>query len=80
VGKPTQIPPPGFDKLTVSQKIDYVQFLWDSIAADADAVPVPAWHKRVLDHRMKSRRAGRPQSWGQVRRQIESTVRRRRAR
>ena len=29
------MPPPGFDDLPVDQKIDYVQSLWDRIAANA---------------------------------------------
>ena len=34
-------PPPGFDDLSVEEKIDYVQSLWERIAARPDQVPVP---------------------------------------
>jgi len=30
------MPPPGFDELPVDDKIDYVQLLWDRIAARPD--------------------------------------------
>ena len=31
--KPVPLPPPGFDDLSVDEKIDYLQSLWDRIAA-----------------------------------------------
>jgi len=33
--KPVPLPPPGFDDLSVDEKIDYLQSLWDRIAAIA---------------------------------------------
>jgi hypothetical protein len=71
------IPPPGFKALPVEKKIEYVQKLWGIIAADPDRVPVPAWHKKILDERMKSPSTRRAQPWAQVRREIESALRRR---
>lgn len=35
----------GFDNLTVEEKLDYVESLWDRIAARPEAVAVPDWHK-----------------------------------
>ena len=46
------IPPPGFDELSLEEKIDYVQSLWDRIAVDADTVPLTDWQKKVLDRRL----------------------------
>jgi len=42
------------------------------------AIPVPAWHKKILDERMKSPSNCRAQPWAQVRREIETALRRRR--
>jgi hypothetical protein len=42
------LPPAGFDDLPVEDQIDYVQSLWDRIAANLDQVPVPEWHRGVL--------------------------------
>jgi Domain of unknown function (DUF4331) len=39
--KPVPLPPPGFDELSVDEKIDYLQSLWDRIAATPKTVPVP---------------------------------------
>lgn len=46
------IPPPGFDDLDVDQQIEYVQALWDRIAAKETAIPVPEWHREILDERL----------------------------
>jgi putative addiction module component (TIGR02574 family) len=51
------IPPPGFDDLTVEERLDYVQSLWDRIFARPDEIPVPDWHQRILDDRMAAHRA-----------------------
>ena len=46
------IPPPGFDDLSVDEKIDYVESLWDRIAATPETVPVPDWHREIIDERL----------------------------
>lgn len=46
------IPPPGFDTLSVEEQIDYVQSLWDHIAARPETVPVPEWHREVIAERL----------------------------
>ena len=33
MANPVPLPPPGFDDLSVDEKIDYLQSLWDRIAA-----------------------------------------------
>ena len=60
--------PPGFDDLDVVDQIEYVQALWDRIAAKEDVVPVPDWHRDILDERLADLEAnpdaGRP--WEEV--------------
>ena len=51
--KPVPLPPPGFDELSVDEKIDYLQSLWDRIAATPQTIPVPDWHREILDERLK---------------------------
>lgn len=48
------VPPPGFEALSLEEQIDYVQSLWDHIAARPDEVPVPDWHRQVLAERLAS--------------------------
>lgn len=63
-----QAPPPGFDDLTVHEQIEYVQALWERIAARGDEVPVPEWHKAELDRRLAEYEAAPDagRSWEQV--------------
>ena len=39
MAKPLPLPPPGFDELSVDEKIDYLQSLWGRIAATPNTVP-----------------------------------------
>jgi putative addiction module component (TIGR02574 family) len=47
-----RVPPPGFDELEIGEQIEYVQALWNRIAAKEDVVPVPDWHREILDDRL----------------------------
>jgi putative addiction module component (TIGR02574 family) len=51
--KPVPLPPPGFDELSVDEKIDYLQSLWDRIAVSPETIPVPDWHREVIDERLQ---------------------------
>jgi putative addiction module component (TIGR02574 family) len=39
-------------RLPVAERLELVEQIWDSIAADASQVPVPDWHKAELDRRL----------------------------
>lgn len=69
--------PPGFDELSVDERIDFLQFLWDRIAATPDQVPVPDWHRRIIRERVEAYRTnptdGRP--WADVRTENEAKLR-----
>ncbi len=70
-------PPPGFDELSVDEKVDYVQSLWDRITAKPETVGVPDWHLEVIDERLKESRAkpvtGR--SWDELREELRAKLR-----
>lgn len=68
------IPPPGFDRLSVDEQIDYVQSLWDRIAASSDRVPVLDWHRQVIEERLADHEANPDDvvSWDEVRSAIEA--------
>ena len=63
-------PPPGFDDLPVEDQIDYVQSLWDRIAAHPDRVPVPPWHLDELRRRERTDESAETSTWGEVRERI----------
>lgn len=51
-----QMPPPGFADLSIDDKLEYVQALWDHVTARPEDVPVPAWHREIIEARMESHR------------------------
>lgn len=68
------LPPPGFDALSVEEKLDYLQSLWDRIAASPESIPVPDWHRDILDERLKDLEVN-PEagdSWDVVRERLRS--------
>jgi putative addiction module component (TIGR02574 family) len=34
-------------------RFDYLQSLWDRIAATPETLPVPDWHREIIDERVK---------------------------
>lgn len=71
-------PPPGFDELSVEEKLDYVESLWDRIAAKPETVPVPAWHLEVIDERLgQAAKPGDGRSWDELREELRATLQRR---
>lgn len=50
---PVPLPPPGFDDPSVEEKLDYLQSLWDRIAASPESIPVSNWHREILDERLR---------------------------
>ena len=75
--KPVALPPPGFDELSVEEQIEYVQSLWDRIAATPEQVPVPEGHRQILDERLKDYEAN-PEagdSWDVVRDRLRNKLR-----
>jgi putative addiction module component (TIGR02574 family) len=77
MAKPVPNPPPGFDELSVEEKIEYLHSLWDRVLATPEQVPVPEWHLRVLEERLESYRTepdkGKP--WEEVRESVQRKVR-----
>jgi len=69
-------PPPGFDELPVEDQISYVQSLWDRIRARPDQVPVPDWHRQVLNERLARQDASPEETrpWDEVHEEIRSKL------
>ena len=79
MANPVPLPPPGFDDLSVDEQIEYVQSLWDRIAATSAQVPVPEWYREILDERLKDYEANpnAGESWGVVRERLRDKLRQR---
>jgi putative addiction module component (TIGR02574 family) len=79
MAQPLPLPPPGFDDLSVEEKLDYVQSLWDRIVAHPDEVPVPGWHREIIEDRLAAHRAdpGAARPWDEVREELLDELRNR---
>ncbi|MFN2420043.1 MAG: addiction module protein [Gemmatimonadota bacterium] len=40
-------------RLPADQRLELIEEIWDSLAADAGKIPVPEWHRRELDRRLQ---------------------------
>ncbi|MBU2531843.1 MAG: addiction module protein [Alphaproteobacteria bacterium] len=60
--------------LSVEERLQLIEELWDSLA-DAEALPVPDWHRQVISERLAAyeRDPGRP--WDEVKADILSRLR-----
>lgn len=70
------IPPPGFDELSGEEKLDYLDALWEHVAARPADVPVPAWHLQIIRERLNESE-GEPEagtSWEETRTAIEERL------
>ncbi len=56
--------------MPVEDQIDYVQSLWDRIAAHPDRVPVPDWHLDELRRREGADDPADTSTWEEVRERI----------
>jgi putative addiction module component (TIGR02574 family) len=62
-------------KLSVPERIELVEAIWDSIAESPENLPVTAAQKRELDHRLAEYRK-KPQlgrTWEEVRDSLDET-------
>jgi putative addiction module component (TIGR02574 family) len=78
MAQPLLMPPSGFDELPVEDQINYVQSLWDRIAATADQVPLHEWQRQLLEERLAAHRAadaGEARPWGEVLDRLEGRLR-----
>lgn len=73
---PVPLPPPGFDDLSVDEKIDYLQSLWDRLAAGPETIPVLDWHREILNERLKDLEAdpGAGASWEDVQERLRQKI------
>jgi putative addiction module component (TIGR02574 family) len=47
------------DQMTVEEKLRAMEALWRSLSKPENQVPVPDWHKQVLDERQRQIDAGK---------------------
>jgi len=60
--------------LSMSEKLQLLEDLWDDIASDPAAVPLPDWQKEELNRRKQNllQNPGSAFSWDEIQRRIRS--------
>jgi putative addiction module component (TIGR02574 family) len=55
-------------QLPLNEKLQIMEAIWEDLRAHAEAVPVPEWHKNLLDERQKAVKEGREEilDWDKV--------------
>ncbi len=62
--------------LPVEDRLALASAIWDSLAAEPGNVPVPAWHRDILEQRLADDQAepSAGDSFAEVRRRIEGDI------
>jgi putative addiction module component (TIGR02574 family) len=50
---------PDVKQLSLTEKLSLMEALWDELCHDEEELPVPDWHKEVLDDRIRAVERGR---------------------
>jgi putative addiction module component (TIGR02574 family) len=53
------IPVLPLDKMTVEEKLQLMEILWDDLSRNPEDIPTPAWHGEVLAARERAIEEGR---------------------
>jgi putative addiction module component (TIGR02574 family) len=62
-------------KLPPDQRLQFVEEVWDSLAASPDEVGVPVWHREELDRRLADPTEQATLSWQDVQARLRPPTR-----
>jgi hypothetical protein len=64
------------DEMTVAEKLQAMEILWESLARNSQSVPLPAWHGEVLAARQRQIEQGQAEfhSLDEVRQNIRNLI------
>jgi len=64
-------------QLPLSEKLQIMEAIWEDLRSRADALPVPEWHKELLDARLKAVEDGSEKvlDWDDVKQSLLSGTR-----
>ncbi len=68
----TKITQADIDEMPLDTKLELVEAIWDSIADSQETIPVPQWHKPILDKALEDYKNNPNDgtSWEEVRQRI----------
>ena len=61
-------------QLPLAEKLQIMEAIWEDLRTQAEQVPVPAWHKELLDERRKAVEQGREEvlEWDSIKHALGS--------
>jgi putative addiction module component (TIGR02574 family) len=64
------------DQMTIKEKLQIMEELWRDLCSNQDQVPVPQWHKNLLDNREEAFRNGQANllDWETVKKRIADRI------
>ena len=64
-------------QLPLSEKLQIMEAIWEDLRARAEEMPVPEWHKELLDTRQDAVAMGREQvlDWDEAKRSLRPPLR-----
>lgn len=76
MSQPLPIPPPGFDKLSVEEQLEYIEALREYAYSKQEALQVPEWHWEILRERLANFRyeLDAVKSWEEFEKELEQEL------
>ena len=64
------------EKMAVSEKLQIMEELWSDLCCNQDQIPIPDWHKNLLDKREKLVKQGKATfvDWESAKKRIAAKI------
>lgn len=62
------------DAMSIAEKLQAIETIWESIRQSKESIPVPQWHQEVLQQRMERLESGQTQllDWENVKTRLNN--------
>ena len=62
-------------QMTVAERMELMEMIWESLRLDEEELPVPDWHREILSERLKRMEEGEVETFSieEVRRKLKSS-------
>jgi hypothetical protein len=63
-------------KMTITEKLQTMEMLWDDLCRNASELESPAWHGKILQHREEQLKQGKDsfEDWEQAKKDIRKSI------
>ena len=71
----------GIDRMSVEQRMQLMEDIWDSIAKEPESVEIPDWHKKIIAERLADCESNpnAQVAWEEARTRLRESLARRRS-